>query len=286
MRSSSVKYPLWLGLQVIGLPVLLFLVFGGSLARLSGTMQQLVGVTAIVALALIVSGLVLARQLQRKQQQMIATQEEFIAHASHELKTPITAQRTLLEVSRNDIPPASTKEWQGFIARVLAQNSRLERLSEQLIRLSLDHADDVWEVIDIQAAIDQAVNSVRALADSKHIIVDMKTAPRQDRFRADDLNDILVIILDNAIKFSPEHSTVTVTNDAQNTISIRDQGIGMSSEDIARAFEPFYRARATKTNGSGLGLAIAKKLAKRKGSTITLAKNADHGLRVDIVLPI
>jgi signal transduction histidine kinase len=286
MRSSS-KYPLWLGLQFIGLPVLLFLVFGGSLIPLSYTVQQLVGIATVVALALVVSGLVLARRLQRAQQRMIAKQEEFIAHASHELKTPIAAQRTLLEVSRNDVPPASTKEWHGFIDRVLAQNSRLERLSEQLIRLNLDQADDACEVVNVQEIIERVANNMQVLAGSKHITIDVSTAPQRAKVRPTDLYDILVIVLDNAIKFSPEHSAVTVTSGTQNghvMIAIQDQGVGMNRQDMKRAFEPFYRAKAIKTTGSGLGLAIAKKIAERNGGAITLENAPVSGMTVTITL--
>ena len=286
--KSSTKYPLWLGLQFIGLPVLLFLVFGGSLAQLSGAMQRLVGIAAIAALGLIVSGLILARQLQGKQQQLIVTQEEFIAHASHELKTPIAAQRTLLEVSRGDTPPVSVKEWRSFIDRVLIQNSRLERLSEQLIRLNLDQADDASDVINARETIRQAVSNVQPFADSKHIAVDMDIASLRVKVRPDDLHDILVIVLDNAIKFSPEHSAVTVTGGTQSghvMIAIQDQGIGMSRQDMKRAFEPFYRAKTTRAPGSGLGLAIAAKLAKRNNVTVTIESKPSKGTAVTISLP-
>jgi signal transduction histidine kinase len=286
--KSSTKYPLWLGLQFIGLPVLLFLVFGGSLAQLSGAMQRLVGVAAVVALVLIVCGLVLARQLQRKQQQLIAVQEEFIAHASHELKTPIAAQRTLLEVSRNDTSPVSVKEWQSFIDRVLIQNSRLERLSEQLIRLNLDQADGARKLIDVPTIIEQAVNSVQPLADSKHIAVDTDIASLRVKVRPDDLHDILVIVLDNAIKFSPDRSTITITGGTHSggaTIAIQDQGVGMNPQDMKRAFEPFYRAKAIKTPGSGLGLAIAKKMAERNNADITLKGAPGQGIVANISLP-
>ncbi len=288
MRPSK-KHSLGFGLQYMGLPILLFLLFGGTVARLNNVAQRLVGIAAISALALIAGGLALTRQLQRKQQQLIATQEEFIAHASHELKTPIAAQRALLEVSRSDIPPMSTEEWHSFIDRALAQNSKLERLSKQLIRLNLDQSGDQPKIVNVQGIIEQTIASVRPLAASKQITITASLALQKAKFRPDDLNDILTIILDNAIKFSPEGGAITVTNHVLKThtiISIRDQGVGMSKRDVARAFEPFYQVKATNTNGSGLGLAIAKKLAERNGSTITLARNPDRGLHVDLQLHV
>jgi len=197
---------------------------------------------------------------------------DFIANASHELRTPVAAitgaAETLLEMHVDDGP-------RSFIEMIARQGARLARLTSDLLDLSKLEAGQ-WPVepgvFDVLPICESAIELVRERAQAKEIHLGADVAAEL-RFRADPraMEQILVNLLDNAIKHTPHGGRVTLLGDWAGTqvmVSVLDTGPGIEPRHQQRIFERFYRAdngRARSDGGSGLGLAIVKHLAQAQG---------------------
>jgi two-component system phosphate regulon sensor histidine kinase PhoR len=197
---------------------------------------------------------------------------DFIANASHELRTPVSAitgaAETLLDMRVDD-------GVRSFIELIARQAARLARLTSDLLDLSRLEAG-VWPVeagaFEVLPICEGALELVRERATQKGIHLGVDVASEL-MFRADPraMEQILVNLLDNAIKHTPQGGRVTVLGDsagAQIIVSVLDTGPGIEPRHQQRIFERFYRAdngRARTDGGSGLGLAIVKHLAQAQG---------------------
>lgn len=242
-----------------------------------------------------VGGVILVFKNVTEQVKMDNLQKEFVANVSHELKTPITTIKsyaeTLLEGAMEDEDVAK-----GFLEVINSESDRMTRLVRDLLKLSkMDFEQTKWkkEVINVNEIIKLIHMKLIFQANNKDIslLVDLKDNKANVLFDKDGLEQILLNVVGNAIKYTPKGGCVIieqicVTNKV--IITIKDNGIGIPKEDLSRVFERFYRvdkARTRKLGGTGLGLSIAHQIANSHNSNIDLESELSKGTTIKITIP-
>ena len=219
-----------------------------------------------------------------------AARREFIAKISHDLRTPLTAIKGFV-VNLQDTAP---DEMQATLVTMDQQTDRLIRLVNDLLTLSrLQRGELVLERAPADLA--QVVRSAASLVSAKAarlgvtLSLDLPGQPALVSGDADRLEQVAVNLLDNAIKFAPAGSTVQVCldeaiveADRQVTLRVLDDGRGLTEEEAARAFEPYYRGPE---GGAGLGLSIAREIVAAHGGQIWLRQRPEGGHEAVFSLP-
>ncbi|MGD8891835.1 MAG: ATP-binding protein [Desulfobacterales bacterium] len=221
---------------------------------------------------------------------------DFAANVSHEIKTPLTAIKGFVETLRHG-SVKKPEEIKRFLSIIEKHVNRLTAILEDLISLSRIEQDDEKQAIKLQKrplknVLQTAIGSCREKADLKHITID--SVCEDNMLAMIDpplLEQAIVNLLDNAIKYSDEGSSVHVSSfqkDDSIIISVQDHGIGITKEHLPRLFERFYRAdkaRSRKLGGTGLGLAIVKHITQAHGGTATVESTPGKGSTFSLHLP-
>lgn len=246
---------------------------------------------------LVVGGLgsyALARITLRPIEEAHAAQARFTADASHELRTPLAAMRAETEVALRD-PSLTLKEARELMGSNLEELARLSDLSEGLLQLARGDADDaVREPVAVLDLLQLAAEHVATPAAQKKIQIKIGKVPQADVLGdGRQLKQAVVVLLDNALKYSPPKTTITVKahkKESNIIISVTDQGQGIQSDDMPYIFDRFYRADTARSqanaSGHGLGLAIAQQVVQQHGGTISATSKPDKGSTFLISLPI
>ncbi|MFL4475913.1 sensor histidine kinase [Paeniglutamicibacter sp. MACA_103] len=223
-----------------------------------------------------------------------AVRNDFVANVSHELKTPVGAISLLAEA----IDGAADDETavRRFTARLHKESARLAALVQDIIELSRLQGTDVvlaGESIDLNEVLAEAVDRNKLPAEEKRIKISVGGTVEQAVFGDRDLlMTALRNLIDNAIRYSPEDTTVGVglrERDGLIQVSVTDQGPGIAPEEQDRIFERFYRidaARSRHTGGTGLGLSIVKHVVANHGGEITLWSQPGQGSTFTVRLPM
>lgn len=206
---------------------------------------------------------------------------EFIANISHELKTPVTVMRGSLEALVDEV--VSDKELiDEYHFQMLNEAKFLERLIKDLLELSklqsLDFKIEKTTVL-LNDVLDDVVRSFKNIANRKnvHIIVNKEVANVEIMADYERVRQMLMITLDNAIKFSSENGKVIITLNTDN-LSIQDFGPGISDSEIPNIFNRFYKSRSEVNKiGTGLGLSIAKGIADRHNIEVIVKSEPNFG---------
>jgi two-component system, OmpR family, phosphate regulon sensor histidine kinase PhoR len=224
-----------------------------------------------------------------------AIRRDFIANASHELKTPVTAIQGLTETLLED-SGMDAETHQSFLQKVYKQSMRLSQLVSDLLALSRLESDDSesFDKVDLKEIIFDSCNALQAIAKEKYISLKIEAPENKAVLSGDEksLSQLIVNLVDNAIKYTPENGNVIVRLiiiDDQTIIEIEDDGIGIAKEEQQRIFERFYRvdkARSRTLGGTGLGLSIVKHIAFKHQGHISLESTLDQGSLFRITLPI
>jgi two-component system phosphate regulon sensor histidine kinase PhoR len=220
---------------------------------------------------------------------------DFVANATHELRTPLTAIRGYAETLA-DGALAKPEVAESFVAGILRQTQRLQRLAEDLSLLSrAESAEQDYELCatDLAAVCHDSAASLEAQAKEKGltIVLDVPSRPVIRQVSARALEEVLINLLENAIKHSRIGDEVRVTLRAtpkEIAIEVRDYGVGISKKYHDRIFERFFRVdpgRSREEGGSGLGLAIVRHLLNRMGGAIALKSAPGKGARFKVILP-
>jgi heavy metal sensor kinase len=219
--------------------------------------------------------------------------KRFAADASHELRTPLTVLRTELEnLARNPQPGPDPYERLGSLLQPVERLSKTVERLFALSRLDAGEAQTEWIAIDLGELVATTVDQMLLLAADKGIKVSCDAQQRVvvtgDRSR---LKQIVVNLLDNAIKYTPAggavHLRVTVS-DGQAVLSVEDSGIGIPAEALPHVFERFYRVdttRSAETGGAGLGLAIVKTICDAHGAVVRVASALGRGSSFQVTFP-
>lgn len=244
----------------------------------------------LILLASAILSYISAKHTLRPIEEMMEAQQRFTADASHELKTPLTAMRTEIEVALRDkgMTLADTKK---LFASNLEEINKLESLSSALLRLSKYKEEVRLEFAELELTdlIIEAYEKVESLAKEKAIKFKNKFEVGKVKGDRASLIELFVILLDNAIKYSPISSSISigVSKDEKHMIvRIADQGVGIDEKDLPYIFDRFYRADASRTKGEkhgyGLGLAIAKSIIELHEAKIRVSNTSKKGTTFEL----
>lgn len=207
--------------------------------------------------------------------------QEFVSNISHELRTPVTVLRVSLEALCDGIVEEKQAQ-REYHKQMLQDCMHLQRLVDDLLELSRLQSLDFQigsAPLELGALSQDAVRSMSHIAAKKEVAVNLEPIQTQYRFSGDygRLRQMLMIILDNAIKFSPVHDIVTVSltqTEQTLSISITDHGCGIAPEEQPYIFDRFHHTSGGNTQGTGLGLPIARQIALRHNADILVESTA------------
>ena len=219
----------------------------------------------------------------------LSSMRNFISDASHQLKTPLASLQTQSEMALRETDPAAVRE---ALVKVNKSVLRTSRLAQQLLshaRATEAHVQAFAELNLVQLARD-SIEVLLPQAVAKTIDLGFE-GDRQAMLWGDRalIGELILNLADNAIKYSPADSMVTLTVRAKDRaihLIVEDDGPGIAAEGRAAAFERFSRLHNAVDHGCGLGLAIVREIAGRHGATVTLGDAQGGGLRVEVVFPI
>lgn len=239
------------------------------------------------------AGYFLAGRTLRPIQEMVDEQNRFITDASHELRTPLTSLKTSIEVALRD-KNLDFKQAKGLLKSNLDDVDNLKSLSDNLLILTSSQATrrrTKQDNVSVVEVVDKAAEIIEKTAKVRQINIEKKVQETNWEGDKDELTRLLVIFLDNAIKYSPAKSTVELRVskfDHNLRISIQDYGMGISQEDLPFIFDRFFRAdkSRSKTSGYGLGLSIAKKIIDSYGGSVEIDSKINSGTTFRIDLPL
>jgi signal transduction histidine kinase len=234
----------------------------------------------------------LARRTLKPIEDSMAAQIQFVSDASHELRTPLSVLQTTNEVAlrRKSLTIEQAKE---LIDQNVKEVSQLQQLTGNLLKLAAQETPSPeLAPIRIKRAADEAVHTVLPLAQQKsmHLQDDLPDGTVLAHEAA--LVQVMTILLDNAIKYSPpgSHLTLRAIQRAKYWyIEVIDEGPGIKAEDQARIFDRFYRVDQSRSKqrveGHGIGLSLAQKLMQQQGGSLKVTSKFGKGATFTIVLP-
>ncbi len=220
--------------------------------------------------------------------------KRFVADASHELRTPLTILRGELETMAED--PRLDLEWRERAGSLLEETERLSRIVEQLFtlsRLDAGEAQTEWSRFDLAELARSTAEQMNLLAEDKRISIicdaGQPVMVEGDRAR---LKQVVVNLLDNAIKYTPKSGAIQMHIHAVNghaVLEVEDNGRGIAPDALPHVFERFYRVDRTRSGeaeGAGLGLSIVKSIATAHGAEVGVTSIPDVGTRFSVKLPL
>jgi two-component system phosphate regulon sensor histidine kinase PhoR len=245
--------------------------------------------TGRVAAVLVLTDVTRLREVEK-------AHRDFVANASHELKTPVTSIKGFAEtLTGDDIDPIHTKRFAGILAR---QADQLSALIEDLLELTrLEHQDEraplERERAVVSSIVRAAVETCSLEAHEKNITLSVRCPEDLSAsVHVSSVQRALTNLIDNAIKYSPAQTTVTVEAMAEReqlVLRVSDQGPGIAPEHQARIFERFYRvdkSRSRKLGGTGLGLSIVRHAAQAHGGTVIVQSTLGQGSTFLLRIPL
>ena len=215
-------------------------------------------------------------------------QQTFVADASHELRTPLSVIRANAEFLQQEEPGSEEA------AEILAETDRLASLVDALLALARGQGGSADErAVDLGELVTASASAMLPLAGGRKVTLDVDADPgMQVRGNPDQLRQLVLILVDNALRYTPEGGRVTVDAhrvDGSALVAVSDTGIGIDPEALAHVFERFYRADDARTRafgGAGLGLSIAEQLVTGHGGRISAESTPGRGSTFTVTLPL
>ena len=246
--------------------------------------------------SMITEGIIAVFQDVTVQQKLELSRREFVANVSHELRTPITNIKSYSEtLLDNEIEEPEIQK--NFLGVINNEADRMARLVQDLLVLSqLDSSKSVlkFEKVNLNKFINEVINVMSIEAKKKQQILTFIESGKNINVPLDKdrISQVIINIVSNAIKYTPEKGTINVLTGQQKDfayIKVTDTGMGIPEKDLPKLFERFYRvdkARSRKQGGTGLGLAIAKEITEAHGGSIHIDSIYNKGTAVTIKLPL
>lgn len=242
----------------------------------------------------------------KKARQMI---KDFVANASHEVRTPLASLIGFIETIR-EMEDDDKEARDKFLSIMAEQAEHMNKLISELLSLSKIEMNEhtlPTERITVKEFVNNAIRRIGWMADERNMRIDLKIGKKLPEIigDADELSQVLVNLISNAIKYGKENTDIKVTIDQTDTIptiagrlkgksravvfSVQDEGEGISAEDLPRITERFYRVdkvRSRKAGGTGLGLAIVKHILNRHRADMVIESALGKGSTFSVYLPI
>ena len=216
--------------------------------------------------------------------------KEFSANVSHELKTPLTSISGYAEIMKNGL--VRPEDIPNFSERIYKEAKRLITLIEDIIKLSkLDEGsvEIEKEEVDLYELSREIISRLSMQASMKHVHVSLSGEPVTYVGIRQILDEMIYNICENAIKYNVEDGWVRVSLNADHKyffVTVTDSGIGIPEEEIARVYQPFYRASNTREfAGHGIGLSLSMRILRSYGAEITITSEVGKGTTVEIEFP-
>jgi len=220
--------------------------------------------------------------------------QDFISNISHELRTPIASVKALAETLNEGAieDPSVAKD---FLSRINVEVDKLAQMVQELGELSRIESGEAplnKRRINMADVIGHAVDRLRAQADRAELKLDIDIPPTLPEVMSDEarVEQVLVNIIHNAIKFTPSGGKINISAKARDNdilVSVSDTGVGIPADDLPRIFERFYKADKSRSGGgTGLGLAIAKHIVEAHGGRIWAESVEGRGSTFNFTLPL
>lgn len=253
------------------------------------------GVSAVLLIGALVGFLALLRRRRRQPDQAALERERdtFLSDVAHELKTPLTVVRGTAEALSDGVVPAD--ETERYYARILRETDAMSRLVSDLLdvtRLRTGRIPFAPRDVDLTVLAQGVVDGLRAVAERKGVALTLECEPLpvvlldHDRIR-----QLLIILLDNALKHTPEGGTVTLSLSREGEtvlLRVRDTGCGIPAEDLPYLFERFYRADPDDSEipGTGIGLSLARQIVLLHEGTVDVTSEIGKGACFTVGIPL
>ncbi len=236
----------------------------------------------------------LARRSLRPIEEAHEAQSRFTADASHELRTPIAAMRIENEIALSD-PNLNVKLAREQLTSTIEELDKLTALTENMLKMARLESESLERSSEkIRLILDTAVEKVKPLATQKRQDITVTKFPDKKVYvHSESVTDALVVLLDNAVKYSPEGARIKIVTEIEAKkaiIKVLDEGEGIPEEDLPHIFERFYRADSSRTKnaekGFGLGLSIAQGIIEANSGSLSASNTAKKGACFTIQLPL
>jgi two-component system sensor histidine kinase CiaH len=249
----------------------------------------------INGVVLITSGIlayVLAGKTLEPIKKNMEQQQQFVSDAGHELKTPLTAVGLGIEVALRD-KQLSLREAKEVLQNSWEEIAVLQTVTQSLLSLSTgEWPQSYFGQVRLAEVVKKALKKMKPLADQKQITLHTQVAELEIKGVATQIVELLVILIDNAIKYSATNTTIQVQLVAKRRavcITVVDQGVGIAPVDLPHVFDRFYRVDQSRTKtgvgGHGLGLAIAQRIVQAHHGNITVSSKIGQGTKFVVTLP-
>ena len=253
-------------------------------------LRQIVTINSILLIFGVGASYFLSGRTLNPIRESLESQKQFVADAAHELKTPLTALKTSIEVSL--VNKNLSKLAKEVLRDNLVEVKSLTRLSEDLLDLAQTEniSQGDFSQIPLVDVIEEAVTRVRPLADQKQIMIEWAQASTKKELiilgNKGSLVKVLVILIDNAIKYSPTRTSVEIALRRKNNkavLEVIDQGRGIPKKEQQNIFKRFYRIERSRSRagegGYGLGLSTARKIMEQHQGAINVESELGRGSR-------
>lgn len=290
--SSSAKVDMgsgfWLHMRLL---VISDLVIDGALRNQKRWAASLLGVAAVVSFG----GLFMLHRTLRRERQLNEMKSQFVASVSHELRAPVASIRLMADaLEAEKVPPETAKEFHRLIAREGARLSTL--VGNVLDHARIEQGRKVWkmEPCDLSALVSDTVRVMEPIAQEKGITLKQELSSVEATADADAIQQALVNLLDNAIKFSPQGSLIVIALEANEerrswSLSVRDDGPGIPKEEQSRIFDRFYRPGdelRRETQGTGIGLSLVKSIVDAHRGSVAVESEPGKGSTFTLTFPL
>lgn len=239
-----------------------------------------------------VTGCVVLVQDISESERLEQLRKDFIANVSHEFRTPLTVIKGSIE-ALNDGAIEKKEDIERYYSRILSETKILQRLVGDLLELSRLQSGKISvneEKVHIPSLLSDVTKSMQTIAVKKQISIEYSPIEAVPPVLGDydRLRQLFTIFIDNAIKYSPEKTKISIEIAVKGTLEIKiaDKGYGISEEELPYVWERFYKTdKSRESNGTGLGLSIAKHLIQLHGGNVTMQSRLGEGTTVTVYLP-
>jgi len=258
------------------------------------TLTRLLLINVLILVGAGMPGYWLAGKTLKPIEEMVEKQKKFTADAAHELKTPLTAIKTDLEVNLRD-KNLDLKKAKTVLEGTIKDIDSLTLLTNSLILQSKyqNFKNGKKDPINLKGLAQNVISKLEPNAKEKDIKINLDADDIKTKGDENSIRELLTILLDNAIKFSKKEGKIEISIKDKNNyaqISVKDNGAGIDEKDIPYIFDRFYKADTSRSKnevpGFGLGLSIAKEIVEMHGGKISVKSKKNVGTEFLVKLPL